>query len=75
MTDFDPNKGCPAAAKLMGHVIQKGFEAGGIIGGLLVAPGTAAYQKYHKGEQQLDLLQIAQNAAISCAAGVGLSGA
>jgi hypothetical protein len=58
----------------MGHVLQKGFEAGGIIGGLLVAPGTVAYQTLYKKQQSVDILEVAQNAAISCAAGVGLSG-
>lgn len=73
MADFNPQHGCPASLKLFGHVIQKGFEAGGLIGGALVVPGTAAYTTYVK-KQKVDVLELAQNAAFSCLAGVGLSG-
>lgn len=72
MSEFNPQQGCPASFKLFGHVLQKGFEAGGLIGGFAVVPGTVAYQKYR--EKPVDVLQLAQNAAYSCIAGVGLSG-
>jgi len=72
MSEFNPQQGCPASFKLFGHVLQKGFEAGGLIGGFAVVPSTLAYQKYK--ERPVDVLQLAQNAAYSCIAGVGLSG-
>lgn len=73
MSDFNANQGCPASFKLFGHVLQKGFEAGGLIGGFAVVPATAAYTTYVK-KEKVDVLELAQNAAFSCLAGVGLSG-
>lgn len=73
MSDFKPQAGCPASFKLFGHVIQKGFEAGGLIGGVAVVPATALYSTYVK-KEKVDVLELAQNAAFSCLAGVGLSG-
>lgn len=73
MAEFQPNKGCPAGLKLWGHVLQKGFEAGSLAAGLAVVPASAAYTTLYK-KDKLDVLQLAQNAAISCVAGVGLSG-
>jgi hypothetical protein len=73
MPEFNPQDGCPASFKLFGHVLQKGFEAGGLIGGFVVAPATAAYTTYVR-KEQVNVLELAQNAAFSCLAGVGLSG-
>jgi hypothetical protein len=70
---FKPGQGCPASFKLFGHVLQKGFEAGGLIGGFAVVPATAAYTTYVK-KDKVDLLELAQNAAFATIAGVGLSG-
>jgi hypothetical protein len=72
MSEFNPQQGCPASFKLFGHVLQKGFEAGGLIGGFAVVPATAAYTTYVK-KGKVDPLELAQNAAFSCLAGVGLS--
>lgn len=73
MGDFRPGSGCPASVKLFGHVLQKGFEAGGLIGGFAVVPATAAYTTYIK-KEKVDVLELAQNAAFATIAGVGLSG-
>jgi hypothetical protein len=72
MAEFKANSGCPASFKLFAHVLQKGFEAGGLIGGGLVVPATAAYTTYVK-KEKVDVLELAQNAAFTCLAGVGLS--
>lgn len=71
--DYNPNAGCPASFKLLGHVLQKGVELGGLIGVAVVAPGTAAYVKYGR-KAEVDVLQLLSNTAWSCAAGAGLSG-
>lgn len=70
--DYNPNAGCPAAFKLLGHVLQKGVEAGGLLGAALIAPGTAAYAKYGQ-KKEVDPLQLLENVAWSAAIGGGLS--
>lgn len=72
-SDWRPGQGCPASFKLLGHVLQKGFEAGGLIGGFAVVPATAAYTTYIK-KEKMDVLELAKNAAFATIAGVGLSG-
>ena len=45
MTDFDTSK-CSVsflACKLMGHILNKGFQVGGILGCVAVAPAVALY--------------------------------
>ncbi|PSC76657.1 hypothetical protein C2E20_0195 [Micractinium conductrix] len=41
-TDFDPSLDSVAlnAARVMNHVLQKGYQMGGVVGTLLVAPAT-----------------------------------
>jgi hypothetical protein len=67
---FDPS--VRGEFRLMSHVLQKGLQAGGLLGAL-IAGGTAAYQRSAQG-RPVSLLQLAHTTGVSCLVGLGVTG-
>ncbi|KAF8066285.1 hypothetical protein HT031_002608 [Scenedesmus sp. PABB004] len=75
MDDYDPNRGCPAVLKLYGHVLEKGWQAGSLLGVVGGAPALA-FLTQRRGEDPLaDPAGLLLRAAAYTAAGAtALSG-
>lgn len=70
--DFDPAK--LATLKLWGHIFQKGWQAGSLLGVAAVAPGLQAYDILVK-DGTFNVLTGTQGAAYGALAGLALTGA
>jgi len=69
--DYDPSK--VPALKLWGHIMQKGWQAGSVVGSLGVGPGMGAYATFVK-KGQFDVLQLTEGAAYGVLGGLALTG-
>jgi hypothetical protein len=70
--DFDPTQqALSPAAQVFSHILQKGIQAGSIIGICAVVPLTAAYALYRK--TPVDKLQLLRKIGVSCNTGTALT--
>lgn len=69
--DFDPSNA--AAFRLMVHILQKGFQAGSVLGAGVVAPAQAVLQRVRH-QQALDYARAAATAGRTHAIVFGMTG-
>jgi hypothetical protein len=71
--EFDPTKQAMSPTfQVFSHIVQKGFQAGNIVGSFTVLPATVAYRALYR-KTGVDQLQLLRRAGVSCAAGVVLT--
>jgi hypothetical protein len=74
MADFDPTQqALSPAAQVFSHILQKGIQAGSVIGTCVVVPLTAAYATLYR-KTPVDKLQLLRKVGVSSGAGMALTG-
>lgn len=72
--DFDPiQQRMSPSMQVYTHILQKGFQAGSIVGTCAVVPATVAYTALYR-KAGVDLLQLVRRAGVSSVTGVTLTG-
>lgn len=72
--DFDPTQQVISPTmQVFTHIVDKGYQAGSVIGACVVVPVTAAYASLYR-KQAIDQLQLLRRVGVSCATGVVLTG-
>jgi hypothetical protein len=70
--EFDPTQQAMSPTlQVFTHIMQKGFQAGSVVGSCAVVPATVAYRAPYR-KAGVDQLQLLRRAGVSSAVGVVL---